>query len=519
MFKKLLPFILLLLFQVVKSQDEFITIWKPNLPNQYPLLGPTMPNAAGANQIWFPGIGNNYTISWEEVNYPQHNGAMTNVTSTNRILIDFGTPLNPNPADATFKVKVTNGNGTFNQIKFGENTIQPSPFMDIVLVKTSGSADKIIEIAQWGNIQWTSMNNAFAQCFFVQLTATDSPDLSSVTDASLMFYNTFNLTGNISMANWDTSSIKNFKHIFALGAHPLGAQNSTFNPPIGSWDMSSAEDISYMFMKRKAFNQNLNSWNTSKVTNMAYTFAESILFNQPLNNWDTSKVTNMGYMFHYDPNFNQPLDNWDTSSVTNMGHMFHDDINFNQYLGSWDVSKVTEMNTMFTGSTQFNQSLENWNLKALFSANNMLSNTGLDCNNYSRTLMKWSNNPNTPNNILLQDVTPLQYSLAVNSERNILLSKGWIITGDTGSECHMLGISENNLKDLVSIYPNPVTDFIYLKNIQGVKNYIILDMSGRIIMKDSLSKDEINVQTLTTGNYILQIITKDKIHSLKFIKK
>ena len=37
-------------------------------------------------------------------------------------------------------------------------------------------------------------------------------------------------------------------------------------------------------------------------------------------------------------------------------------------------------------------------------------------------------------------------------------------------------------------------------------------------MKDSLSKDDINIQALATGNYILQIIAKDKIHSCKFIK-
>ncbi|WP_262707256.1 T9SS type A sorting domain-containing protein [Chryseobacterium balustinum] len=38
-------------------------------------------------------------------------------------------------------------------------------------------------------------------------------------------------------------------------------------------------------------------------------------------------------------------------------------------------------------------------------------------------------------------------------------------------------------------------------------------------MKDSLNKDSINIQDFTSGTYILELIFKDKIQSLKFIKK
>ncbi|MFP3507722.1 BspA family leucine-rich repeat surface protein, partial [Burkholderia sp. SIMBA_062] len=75
-------------------------------------------------------------------------------------------------------------------------------------------ADKIIEIEQWGNIQWTSMKSAFSQCGLLDITATDSPDLSNVIDATLMFYNAFSLLANNSMENWDTSHIKIFKYMF-----------------------------------------------------------------------------------------------------------------------------------------------------------------------------------------------------------------------------------------------------------------------------------------------------------------
>lgn len=38
-------------------------------------------------------------------------------------------------------------------------------------------------------------------------------------------------------------------------------------------------------------------------------------------------------------------------------------------------------------------------------------------------------------------------------------------------------------------------------------------------MKDSLTKDFINIQNLSSGNYILQIVTSKNIESFKFIKK
>ncbi|MPS65660.1 MAG: hypothetical protein DI622_04700 [Chryseobacterium sp.] len=186
MFKKLLPCILFtFLFQLSKAQNEFITVWKPNM-SSVALVNPVLP-VAGQNQIWFPGIGDNYTISWEEVGYPQHTGILNNVTSTDRVLIDFGTPLNPSLSDATFKVKASNGNGIFKQIKFANTNVTSSAILDFVTVQTSGSADKIVEIAQWGNIHWQSMNSAFTQCMYMQLTATDAPDLSGVQNVSMMF--------------------------------------------------------------------------------------------------------------------------------------------------------------------------------------------------------------------------------------------------------------------------------------------------------------------------------------------
>ncbi|MGO4708569.1 BspA family leucine-rich repeat surface protein [Chryseobacterium sp. 2TAF14] len=500
--------------QLAKSQTEFITIWKPSGINPSIITNVTAPSVSSSNQIWFPGAGANYTIQWEEINFPQHNATLTNVSSAGQILIDFGTPLNPSPNQATYRLKVSNGNGVFNKIQFASFILDQT---GAKIWSHFGNSDKILAISQWGNIQWSSMFSAFSHCQNLQLIATDSPDLSNVANTSHMFFNTSNFSGNSSMANWDTSFVKDFSFMFAhTNIHQF---TETFNPPIGNWNTSAATNFNSLFENRKIFNQNLNSWNTSNVTTMNSVFAGCNTFNQPLDNWNTSNVTDMSLMFHLIPNFNQPLNSWDTSNVTNVSHMFHNCTSFNQPLDNWDTSNLTDMNIFLQGATAFNQSLASWNLPALTTALLAITQTAIDCANYSDTISGWADNPNTANNINLGPVNNLTYSINIINKRNILINKGWLFTGDVAGECEKLAVSESNLKNSIYIYPNPASDFIYLNHFKDVKSYTITDFSGRIIMKDSLTKDFINIKSLTSGNYILQIATKEKTQSFKFTKK
>ncbi|WP_419870324.1 BspA family leucine-rich repeat surface protein [Chryseobacterium sp. CT-SW4] len=515
MLKKLLPFILFAFISpFIKAQNEFITIWKPNVIPYSP-TPVDAPYPAGNNQIWFPGTGTNFSISWEEVNYPQHNATLSNISSTGQFLIDFGTPLNPNPADATFIVKVSNGNGTFSRIRFGIPTINPTT--NLVTWQMLGSADKIVEVSQWGNIQWNSMNSAFANCKILDITASDTPNLLGVTDAAFMLHNTYKLTGGPAFTTWNTSNIKDFSYMLSNSTQ---VTTDTFNASIGTWNTSSAESFSHMLEERRLFNQPLNDWDTSHVTDMGWMFANCMAFDQPLNSWNTSQVTNMEYMFHFITNFNQPLNNWNISSVTNISHMFHGVLSFNQPLNNWNTSNVTNMNTTFSNAHSFNQSLGAWNLPSLTSASLALLDSGLDCSNYSNTLKGWADNPNTANNINLGHVVPLTYSTDVTDKRNILINKGWTIIGDITGECSVLGVSDFYLAaNSPSIYPNPAENIIYIRNIFNAKNYVILDAIGRMVDKDKIENNSIHIQSLIRGNYVLQIVSKEKIYTFKFIKK
>lgn len=504
-----------LLFQNMNAQGEFTTLWKPNQPT-FP-LPVDAPSQTNANQIWFPGIGENYTISWEEVNYPQHSGVMTNVTSIKQVLIDFGNASNPNPADATYKVKVSNGNGHFRQIRFATGISNTPGVPTLSTWIYNGSADKILEIQQWGNIQWISMHAAFAGCSSMQLTATDVPNLSGINDASYMFYGNYKFYGSPSMADWNTSSIKNFKYMFGYTSGQI--QLDIFNPPVGSWDTTSAEDLSYMFFGRQLFNQNLNSWKTSKVTDMSNMLASTDKYNQPMDTWDTSNVTDMSFMFHLNPNFNQPLNNWNISNVTNLSHMFHNCKAFNQPLSSWDTSKVTNISTMFTTASDFNQDLGSWNLPSLTNGMMSITGSGLSCENYSKTISGWAVNPNTASNINLGPLITLFYASDVIDKRNILINKGWILANDAVGKCRLLGVAENNSNNTASVYPNPADNFIYVKNLKKARSYKIFDSVGRLVFQNILHEEKINVGALQHGNYIIQITTDTGVQSLKFIKK
>lgn len=538
MYKKLLPFLFLVVsFHFFKAQNEFTTIWKVG-----PLGDPAVqaPSQASHNQIWFPGIGQNFTIAWEEVGYPQHNATLTNITSTKQVLIDFGTALNPNTNEIKYRIKVSNGNGIFQQLRFGQSTVSPIT-QDTPLFYNLGSADKLLEVEQWGTIQWTSMFCAFVGCNSLKITATDIPNFSGTTDLSYMFYNAPNLIVSPSFYTWNTSTIKNFQAMFGYSYQQV--INDTFNAPF-YWDTSAGENFSYMFYGRRAFNQNISNWNMISAINLKYMFSGTTAFNQSLNNWNVSNVTNMSHMFYGSP-YNQPLNNWNTSSVTDMSgmfavskfnqpinswnisnvttiqSMFHDADFFNQSLASWNTANIIDASFAFAGADSFNQNLASWNLNSLTNATHSIGASGIDCLNYSNTIAGWASNPNTPNNVPFIALPFVKYSPDIIPERNILISKGWLLMGDTLGTCQIirgeLSTSENSLSK-ISIYPNPAQDIIYVKNLSDAKSFVITDLSGRIIIKDAFQSDHINISNLIKGNYILQIKAKDKIHTFKFIK-
>lgn len=89
----------------------------------------------------------------------------------------------------------------------------------------------------------------------------------------------------------------------------------------------------------------------------------------------------------------------------------------------------------------------------------------------------------------------------------------------TAANLSTLSVRDEVLTQGIKVYPNPTVDELH---ITGVSNFdmVLLDASGRVIRKEYVSQNKINVQSLVKGTYYL-IIRNSEIDSytVKFIKK
>jgi surface protein len=287
-------------------QDFFITTWRTTSANE----SITIPTTGG---------GYNYTVDWGD-------GSPTTVETGN------ATHVYDTAGD--YSVSIT---GTFPRIFFNN----------------TGDKAKILSVDNWGNNPWTSMRLAFYGCNNLVISATDTPNLSGVTDMSQMFRSASSLGGGTGNWSWNTSNVTSMGSLFQSA--------TSFNQDIGSWDVSNVTNMGGMFPNATSFNQDIGGWNTSNVANMFAMFLAATSFNQDIGSWDVSNVTNMVTMFQSANSFNQDIGGWDVSNVTNMERMFIVATSFNQDIGGWDVSNVTNMRGMFNLATSFNQDIGGWN--------------------------------------------------------------------------------------------------------------------------------------------------------------
>lgn len=351
------------------NSNDFVTVW--NLSEV----------AAPNNQITF-GVATSGTVNytWETIPAAASgSGTFTGSTAT----------ITGLPAFAVIRL-----------------SIQPANFQRINIDQGIDRGGLTL-VENWGTTAWTSMQTAFRGCNNLQVTATDVPDLSGVTDMSKMFERCTNLNSPGNINTWNTTAVINMQNMF---------------------DFASA------------FNQNIGAWNTAAVTNMSGMFVGASSFNQNIGSWNTGAVTLMANMFNGASSFNQNISSWNTAAVYHMASMFSGASAFNQNIGSWNTAAVIYMNDMFSGASAFNQNIALWTLNPIVDLNNMLDNSGMNCNNYSATLIGWNANPSTPTGRNL-GATGRQYGTnAVAARTNLTGAKAWTITGDvpSGSLCDII---------------------------------------------------------------------------------
>ena len=249
---------------------------------------------------------------------------------------------------------------------------------------------RLTDVKEWGNVAWTSMQDAFNGCNNLNITAIDIPNFAGVTSMSNMFLGCSILNGPANINSWNTAVVANMSNVFynaSVFNQNISSWNTAavtnmsgmfsgaraFNQNISSWNTAAVTNMSAMFSLTNAFNQNIGTWNTAAVTNMSYMFNAARAFNQNIGNWNTAAVTNMNGMFVFASAFNQNIDTWNTAAVTNMSAMFYEAIAFNQNISSWNTAAVTNMSAMFNKASAFNQNIGLWNTAAVTDMSYMFS--------------------------------------------------------------------------------------------------------------------------------------------------
>ena len=288
------------------ADSAFITTWRTTTANE---------------TITIPGTGT-YDVTWGDTAFDNDASG-----STTHMYAEPG----------TYTVKITGG---LTRINLGDSA------------SDNANDARLQSIEQWGDMEWTTMEEAFRGASNMEYNAAGEPDLSGVTDMTSMFRGATSFDGDLS--GWDVSGVTDMNGMFD------GA--TAFNQTLNGWNVSQVTDMNGMFFSASSFNQTLNGWNVSQVTDMGYMFSGASSFNQDLSSWNVSQVTDMFYMFEGAAAFNGNVSPWNVSQVTSMGHMFSGATSFNGDLSSWDVSKVTRMSNMFEGAAAFNGNVSPWNV-------------------------------------------------------------------------------------------------------------------------------------------------------------
>jgi len=235
---------------------------------------------------------------------------------------------------------------TFNDLSGAETITLPSSGVYVLEVTSKdvngfnridfnnvGDKLKITDIKQWGATIWSSFKSAFFGCSNMLVTATDVPNLSSVTDMSFIFRSA-----------------------------------SSANPLTTNWDVSNVTSMFLMFHTATSANPDVSNWNVGNVTNMSQMFFNTSA-NPDVSNWDVSNVINMNSMFRLASSADPDVSNWNVGNVTNMSQMFSVASSADPDCRNWDLSNVIDMSNMFEFSNLSVENLtacyENWSQLSL----------------------------------------------------------------------------------------------------------------------------------------------------------
>jgi len=209
---------------------------------------------------------------------------------------------------------------------------------------TNPHRQEIIEIKRWGDIQWSSLQNAFYGCSNMAYNPTDAPNLTSVTNARDCFNGCSAFSGALDFSGWSGNGIKDFRNFFTS----VGSAGSITSINLTGLVTSAATNIQNMMSQTSglACDLDLTSWDVQNVI-----FARSMLINSAVTSldttgWNTGSLTSLEEFVRGTSSLGAWIghENLDTSSVQTMVHMADASLlgaNKVLDLSAWDITNLT----------------------------------------------------------------------------------------------------------------------------------------------------------------------------------
>lgn len=298
------------------------------------------------------------------------------------------------------------------------------------------------EVQSWSSIP--SLNGAFFHCTRLTLVPNYLP--ANIQNISFMFnmnqatepsiFTGLDANGVSLLDTWNTSTVINMESMFT------GCTNLS---PLIDWsnfDTGNVTNMSTMFALCTQFAGNgIDVWKTSLVTSMQNMFGECI---------------NISSSIDFTAGKNGDPHIWNMANVQNASGMFNNATHFTGIgVNTWDTSSIISMRNMFT-STQFNADLGSWNIQQITDMTGMLTNTAMSPTNYTSTLIGWSSQPNSPNNITL-GAYGCQYLNDAITPRNILVQiNRWTITDNYFISAPQIVLQFSNLVPGITAIQLPI---------------------------------------------------------------
>jgi hypothetical protein len=312
---------------------------------------------------------NNYDVDWGD------SSSDSGVTAT--------TKTHTYAAAGTYTVKIT---GSFPQPHFGG--------------MSATDRAKLVEMSNWGDVQYTLLFDTFEACSNMQYTATDYPDLSTATaNTSSMLRGLFQdcdgITGAIDLTNWTNLECVGSFGLYQMfrGCHNIDSIN------LSGWTLTHADnsmEVCYQvgtgttngctftldnmtwtdnstfksFLEKTKINTvSVDNWVLDAVSSVVLTamFKDSTCPNATLtvnlSSWsNTSQISKIDQTFWGSEITSINTTGWDTSSVTTLAYSFYQASDLTEIVGlsGWKGDSVTTMIQAFQDAQKLSFATHNF---------------------------------------------------------------------------------------------------------------------------------------------------------------